>query len=992
MFVRRSGPVLVAVLLAAAACKDVSKRNQSRIVIATFSSPNIPTPNDLALQAVPTISSQTEALKELLQSFVDQGGFPADQAPTLSVPLQAYKFEGASGTFVPDSTPAQVDPTTVTAGTAALYKVDVAPPTPIEVEAVVPQTPGSLTLVPKKDATGSRRLPAGRYVFAVRGGDSGVKTIDGLPIGTDLPIALTIPNKDLTNPANWPQGGLTPDQVTQLETIRGLLWNKIAWLAANLGAGNDWIPCVPSLLASAPPELVAACSAASENVQSSAYGAIKAFPLGDLASIAAFQIAAPTGTVPLVDAGSGQAPLPIDLLRTGAGGTIAQNPAFGAAAPGLATLDGFSTTAMILAPTSGPIDASTVNGGNVFLFKLVGNAVSLVPELKAFLGGGSGPPAYVAQPTPIIIPQGAACPIAGGCSVAIGLQPAVPVPPSDPSFFLPPLDENSNYAVVITNRVKDVSGDALVRPTFMQLLLGSNPLAVCLQDSPCTRWASLLPGVLDDATAGAAETMRQQMVPVLSAVGGPDGVVLAYTFKTQSFKQTDLQLAAAPYAIEQVAQQAIFTPSAASTVTPPLSVPGVTFYDVTFDSIDAIDDKTGALRPTLATDLSDPATAATLLAPLHALVAVPDPSLLDDCPGFPAGTKCPRLVIFGHGINGSKETLYPIAGSLAAAQLVAAAIDFPLHGARNWCTQNSDCVVPGTGAAGTCTPIPGGAGQGDTVPPGLCSGGSVPVLGPSHYFLSANFFRMRDAFRQNVLDESALGLALSRPPSPLAPQPSANPFASALLASGIFIDPTEIYYEGLSLGSIAGTSAVASNPRLTRASFSVGGGTFVDIGITSPSFQPVLEPIFTGLLGPSGANVLPPNTPFTFAMTDPSSQSFNLAVAEQYLQTVNVAKWILDPGDPVNYALNLKTAPLPNLLSGGTQPAKAVYGQIAQGDAVVPNPTSDLLYALMSADETLYTGAGASHGMLASEALVQTDAAGFLVNPASPPPTTESLP
>ena len=99
MFVHRSGPVLAALLLAAAGCKDVSQRNQSRIVIATFSSPNIPTPNDLALQAVPTISSQTQAFKDLLQSFVDEGGFPADQAPTLTVPLQAYDWESASHTY-----------------------------------------------------------------------------------------------------------------------------------------------------------------------------------------------------------------------------------------------------------------------------------------------------------------------------------------------------------------------------------------------------------------------------------------------------------------------------------------------------------------------------------------------------------------------------------------------------------------------------------------------------------------------------------------------------------------------------------------------------------------------------------------------------------------------------------------------------------------------------------------------------------------------------
>jgi hypothetical protein len=77
------------------------------------------------------------------------------------------------------------------------------------------------------------------------------------------------------------------------------------------------------------------------------------------------------------------------------------------------------------------------------------------------------------------------------------------------------------------------------------------------------------------------------------------------------------------------------------------------------------------------------------------------------------------------------------------------------------------------------------------------------------------------------------------------------------------------------------------------------------------------------------------------------------------------------------------------------QAAKAAYGQIAKNDAVVPNPFNALLYNLMAADQTFYDSASAPggsvpHGMLATTAQVQSDAAGYLLGVV--PPTTRTLP
>jgi hypothetical protein len=747
----------------------------------------------------------------------------------------------------------------------------------------------------------------------------------------------------------------------------------------------------------------ALCERPPAPANASAYGVIAAFPYAETASAGAFSIAPSAGTVVLIDSGSGVAPLPIDLLRTDADGTVVNNPGFGAAAPGLDTLDGFSTTAMVLAQTSGPVDASTVNAGNVLLYRLAGGAATRVVDLAGALGAGNPAAArYVTQPSQMNVPQGDSCPIAGGCSIAIGLQPAITAPvPGVGTFYMPALDEATSYAVVVTSGVKDVTGAALAKPTVAKILLDFTvPLA--------SGGVSLLPGV-NGPTATALQDMRAALEPVWPALEADTGktkadVVTAYTFRTQSNTGVALQLAAAPYLIESQAAggspAAVFTGTGAPVaVTPPVGVPTTNvagFFTLPFNSVDGIDKNTGAFRATLAGDLADPAVLPTLLSSLTAFVALPDPTTapVPLCPGAPAtGPFCPKLVIFGHGLNGSKENLFATASSLASAGFVAAAIDFPLHGSRNWCGADADCVVPGSGADGTCAKdgaFAGSAGQGDAVRPGVCGGGSVPKAAGSRYFVSANFFRTRDAFRQNVLDQSALALALARPPSPLAPQPVANPFASMLAAANMAMDPSAVYYEGLSLGSIAGTSVVATNPRIARASLSVGGGTVVDVFTNAPAFQSSVDALFAQLIPGYSRDKITVGSP-----------TFDANIAAAYLKTLNVAKWILDPGDPINYARRLRADPLPNLLADPTgatpQGAKEVFAQIALGDLVVPNAFNALLDNLIGGAITTYSdddpaGGPAPHSMLATDPQVQADAALFLVDPVTNvPPATRAL-
>ncbi len=174
-----------------------------------------------------------------------------------------------------------------------------------------------------------------------------------------------------------------------------------------------------------------------------------------------------------------------------------------------------------------------------------------------------------------------------------------------------------------------------------------------------------------------------------------------------------------------------------------------------------------------------------------------------------------------------------------------------------------------------------------------------------------------------MLDHAALVLALARPPAPF-PQPAANAVADVLLAKGIIVNPTAIY-EGISLGSLAGTSILATNPRFARGVLNVPGGTLVDIFTTAPALAADVDAVFLSM-GIDRSKV----------GTDP-------VVTAAYLKTLIVAKWILNPADPINYAQHVLTklaSPLTDALRAAAHATTWPRGQLATCNRVVPNATT----------------------------------------------------
>jgi hypothetical protein len=160
----------LALPLALAACTKVTQEpNPPDLIFARCASPNIPTPNDLALAAVPAAPCGLlpNAQAQLLCTFKDAGGFPSDQEVSISIPFVAYVWDPAAGTFgsyVPVAAPA-IDLGSVNAGTVTVLEVIGTTATAVTTEAAsVPGTcvaavctPATLSLRHRQPALEGRR-------------------------------------------------------------------------------------------------------------------------------------------------------------------------------------------------------------------------------------------------------------------------------------------------------------------------------------------------------------------------------------------------------------------------------------------------------------------------------------------------------------------------------------------------------------------------------------------------------------------------------------------------------------------------------------------------------------------------------------------------------------------------------------------------------------------------------------------------------------------
>ncbi|MFT3693020.1 MAG: hypothetical protein QM831_07755 [Kofleriaceae bacterium] len=906
------------------ACKaDLPKDQPQTFVTAVFDPTNsrVPLPNDLAFlnplnencpTPTPTSTPPACAQAELLASF--NGKFPSDQAVAITIDFEQSSFDemGQVTTTAPDLdlttfTPATFEIVGTIQGAQGVQDYTLA--------YAKHDTYGTLTINHKGNAPWS----GGQYTLVMRGGPDGVKTKDGTPVYAAQTFALIEQGKDLTNPAN--NGLLRAQYGADQAAVLGAQLNQLIALYKQTA-----FPVADQL-----------------------------FPHQQLAIAVTFNTQ-PDVTNVTIDPARGQVPLPIDLLRdattgkltalaacTLAGSSLADDGTCpSAAAAGFQALDGFATTGAILAPTSDYVIASTVTPATLKLYDLSKSPPELV-----------NPAFYITQP----------CEFTSGCSDARAIGPVIAIQPagatsgdSSSVFRTRPLKDNTDYAVVIGKGILDKGNNPIGSGTVANVLKFKNQVSISGK--------SQLVGI-DDATAASLEKMRLQLQPVFTQAAADglaeDQVAIAYTFKTQTILSQATGLAELPYLPGLVNAEPVNTAvPTALTATQAFQKYGVdpsiphsniaAVYEVDIETPNALDDLTGAF-------VSDPTTLSKVET-IHALVAVPAIAKVLALPNAgacsvsaltTAGLHCAPMMMFRHGLGGGRADMLTVADTFAAQGLVTVAIDAAKHGDRSYCTSGAaTTTIPGFTvpqcAVGTCqTALPSGA-QGDAAPPGKClmADGTTPGLfayrgvsnsctaNPascswngqagipfvsSNYLVTSNFFRTRDTMRQDIVDEGQAIRAINIGGDGTDNHTTHKLFL-AMAGSGFVIDPNVTYWSSQSLGSIQGAADVATNPRISKAAFNVGGGTTVDVFTQSPAFASTTLALLESLGIEPGTSA--------------------------YLQFLVVAKTVLDPADPINFAGHLLGDTLPNFIVDPqlhtAMATKKVLSQAAFCDATVPNP------------------------------------------------------
>jgi enamine deaminase RidA (YjgF/YER057c/UK114 family) len=274
------------------------------------------------------------------------------------------------------------------------------------------------------------------------------------------------------------------------------------------------------------------------------------------------------------------------------------------------------------------------------------------------------------------------------------------------------------------------------------------------------------------------------------------------------------------------------------------------------------------------------------------------------------------VVIFYHGILGNRLNMFAMTEPFNDAGFAVIAIDQPLHGIP---VAELDLTLPPEEIAAIIaeTPevlfrIPGVAERtfdADLITGDGVSGGSpgepdgVIDRSGAHYINLPTPIVFRDNGRQAASD--LITLTRTLPTMDLDNDGTPD------------FDGSRVYFNSQSLGSINGTIYLAVDPTVVSASLGVGGGTWIDLGLDSFSFGPLLEE------GLSAAGLVP-----------------NTALYNNYLRD---AQNIVDAGDPIMFGE----------LAGANG---AIHFIQVSGDETVPNSASNRLAAEIGVTEVSTPG------------------------------------
>jgi hypothetical protein len=555
-------------------------------------------------------------------------------------------------------------------------------------------------------------------------------------------------------------------------------------------------------------------------------------------------------------------------------------------------LDGFNLQPRLSIPFDGAIDVSTVNSNTIFLIRLPGRGLS-EDESEHFK------------------PE------------VIGINQIVWDPASLTLFAESNdhLNEDSNYALVVTTGVHDAQGNPIAGAAgFAQFVHGDGDGDGKNADRLLKRYQQALKSALDE--------------DVLERIGLRRSAVAAASFFTTESATTTLR--SIRQQVKAAAAPAVnfnLGSGGEKTVFPLNTVSGLTW------NVQAL--TVGPLIPTslngtLAALQVFPGSIGTLafgkftgqhwqnagvfIPQVPTRHSVPSQGSEDIffnlfIPSGPRPTNGWPVAIFGHGFTDSKQGApFAVASTLAHNGIASIAINVVGHGFG----PNSTLTVnQGT----TSVTFPEGGRGFDQDGNGQISSSE----GSSTFFASPQgTIGSRDALQQTVADLMQLVRAI---------QGGIDADGDGLPE----LDANRIYYAGQSFGGIYGTIFLGIEPDVRAGVPNVPGGPIIDIVRLSPSFQLLLTQALAvrvpSLLNAGGPLFFNDNSPLRNLPT-----VINNVPGAVAIQTVeDTSRWLGQAGDPVAWAPFIRKAPLPGDLP------KSVIVQFARGDMTVPNPTATAL-------------------------------------------------
>ncbi len=553
-------------------------------------------------------------------------------------------------------------------------------------------------------------------------------------------------------------------------------------------------------------------------------------------------------------------------------------------------LDGFSTTAGILT------EADKVQGAADV--RLLGNSVSASQFVLADL---SKPMESIAVDVTCV-----------SCATATGNAGADP----DQLRVVPqkPLRSHTRYAVLWLKGAAPFAGSLPLKmaPAFV-LAKSKQPVVVNGKSQVST---------VSDEDAVELEKLRlktQDALAVADARGlSRDDVLLAWTFTTQTTAPTLPALRAKPsewnLPTGVVGGPAMLTNLPTNLLQVLSLQAGGDFHSAirwakegAFTSGNALDqngwelDLTNPSAP-VHTGTEGPFTPATLATPrqeqLRFWLFVPKvPKNLNG--GIP-------VVIFQHGITGSRVQSALIANSIAKAGYATLAIDLPMHGDRVYCASNSECSNNGACTNHRCPPS---ASVNDVISGQPSSG--------LRFGSSTNLAATRDQLRQQIIDVAQLLRVLKDTTNGIG---AINVDDSATEGVVEHLDVATPRYIGMSLGALTGSLIVAANPEIPAACLNVGGASPADI-LTQASV-PFLR-----------------NRKLKLDAYLKAKRGIDVGT-QAYEEFFDIARWMMDSSDAQNMGRYYIDEALTDTLTQTPYPKKRILISWAKDDPWVPNATT----------------------------------------------------